>query len=46
MRKLISFIGGFFLDKQDAPSMKRLIALFLGVLLGVTLYHNSSYGIK
>ena len=41
MKKIISFIAGFFLDKQDAPSMKRLIALFLGVLLGITLYHNS-----
>jgi uncharacterized membrane protein len=41
MKKLINFIGGFFLDKPDAPSMKRLIALFLGILLGVTLYHNS-----
>jgi uncharacterized membrane protein len=41
MKKLISFIAGFFLDKPDAPSMKRLIALFLGILLGVTLYHNS-----
>jgi uncharacterized membrane protein len=41
MKKLINFIAGFFLDRQDTPSMKRLIALFLGVLLGVTLYHNS-----
>jgi uncharacterized membrane protein AbrB (regulator of aidB expression) len=41
MRKLLTFIAGFFLDRQDTPSMKRLIALFLGVLLGVTLYHNS-----
>ncbi len=41
MKKILSFIAGFFLDKADAPSMKRLIALFLGVLLGITLYHNS-----
>jgi uncharacterized membrane protein AbrB (regulator of aidB expression) len=38
---MIKFIQGLFMDNPDSPSMKRLIALFLGILLGVTLYHNS-----
>ena len=38
--KFINFIAGFFLDKPDSPSMKRLIALYLSVNLGITLYKD------
>jgi hypothetical protein len=38
---MIKFIQGLFMDSPDSPSMKRFIALFLSILLGITLYHNS-----
>ena len=41
MKKLISFIGGFFMDSPDTPSMKRLIALYLSVNLGIALYRSN-----
>ena len=41
MKKILNFIAGFFLDRPDSPSMKRGIALLLGIVLGITLYHNS-----
>jgi hypothetical protein len=41
MKKLINFIEGLFLDKPDAPSMKRLIALYLSINLANALYKTT-----
>jgi hypothetical protein len=40
MKKLLSFLGGFFMDDPKSPSMKRLIALYLSVNLGIGLYRD------
>lgn len=38
---IIAFITGFFMNKPDAPSMKRLCGLLCTIFLCATLYHNS-----
>jgi len=41
LSQLATFITGFFYDKQDSPSMKRLCGLMCTFWLCLTLYENS-----
>ena len=37
----VKFLSGFFTNKPDAPSIKRLCGFFCTIFLCATLYHNS-----
>lgn len=41
MKKVISFLAGFFTDTPNSPSMKRLCGFLCVIALCVTMYHNS-----
>jgi len=41
MRKFGTWIGGLFNDENGKPSSKRFIGIVAGIILCVTMYHNS-----
>ena len=41
MKKVISFLAGFFTDSPNSPSMKRLCGFLCVIALCGTMYHNS-----
>jgi hypothetical protein len=41
MKRIIDFIYGLFMDSPTSPSMKRFIAFYLSINLGVALYRTN-----
>ena len=41
LNTLFTWIGGIFKDESGSPSSKRLVGIIAGIILCITMYHNS-----